>query len=51
MRGLDSAVQKKLNKDTQESMTDRGGLKHKLNSEINTLTKLIEKLHRHLANI
>ena len=32
-------------------MTSKGSLKRKLNSEINTLTKLIQKLYGHVANI
>ena len=39
-----------LNKDTQESMPGSTEELHKLNCEINTLTRLIEKLYRHVAN-
>ena len=39
-----------INKDTQECMLGSTEELHKLNSEINTLTRLMEKLYRHVAN-
>ena len=39
-----------LNKDTQECMLGSTEELHKLNSEINTLIRLIERLYRHVAN-
>ena len=39
-----------LNKDTQECMLGSTEELHKLNSKINTLTRLMEKLYRHVAN-